>query len=102
MLANHLWDVGGSGNAEVSATFLQPFVAWNGLGKGQTITFNLESTRDWESEQWTVPLNLNYSKIVSVGGQLFNVGGDARAYLDSPRGGPDWGLRLTVTLLFPK
>jgi hypothetical protein len=28
--------------------------------------------------------------------------GGVRAYLDGPRGGPDWGVRFTVTLLYPK
>jgi hypothetical protein len=26
----------------------------------------------------------------------------ARSYVERPEGGPDWGLRLTVTFLFPK
>jgi hypothetical protein len=29
----------------------------------------------------------------------FEVGG--RYYAEAPRGGPDWGLRFVVTLLFP-
>jgi hypothetical protein len=28
--------------------------------------------------------------------------GGVRAYLDAPEGGPDWGLRTGLTLLFPK
>jgi hypothetical protein len=28
--------------------------------------------------------------------------GSARYYAEAPKGGPDWGLRFVVTLLFPK
>jgi len=28
--------------------------------------------------------------------------GGVRAYLDAPDGGPDWGLRVGLTLIFPK
>jgi len=98
-LANHLEDV--SGDAEISATFLQPFLAY-GLGKGRTVTFNSESTYDWEGEQWTVPVNLMYSQVRKFGRQLVSIGGGVRGYVDAPSGGPDWGVRLTFTLLYPK
>lgn len=98
-LANHLEDV--SGDAEISATFVQPFLSY-ALGKGRTVTFNTESTYDWEAEQWTVPLNLTYSKVTRIGSQLVSIGGGVRGYLESPTGGPDWGLRLVFTLLYPR
>ena len=28
--------------------------------------------------------------------------GSVRFYLDTPPGGPDWGVRFVVTLLYPK
>lgn len=98
-LANHLEDV--SGDAEISATFVQPFLSYS-LGKGRTLTFNTESTYDWEAEQWTVPVNVSFSKVTKIGGQLVSIGGGVRGYLESPDGGPDWGARLIFTLLYPK
>ncbi len=98
-LANHLEDF--SGDAEISATFVQPFLSY-GLGKGRTVGFNTESTYDWEAEQWTIPVNLTYSQVKKFGGQLVSIGGGARAYLESPTGGPDWGVRVIFTLLYPK
>lgn len=101
-LVNHLWSVAGDDDrADISATFLQPFLA-KSLGKGQTLSFNFESTYDWESEQWTVPFNVMYSKVTRMGGQMVSFAGGARAYLDAPDNGPDWGLRFVVTLLYPR
>ncbi len=101
-LANHIWSVAGDDNrADVSATFLQPFLA-KGLGQGRTASVNLESTYDWKSKQWNVPLNLQYSKVTKWGKQLVSLQGGVRAYLDTPPGGPDWGLRFVVTFLYPR
>lgn len=101
-LANHLWDVGGSGRQPISATFLQPFLTWGGLGKGQTLGVNAESTYDWKHHQWTVPVNLFYSKVSRIGSQLVSYTAGVRGYGARPDGGPDWGFRLQLTLLYPK
>jgi hypothetical protein len=102
VLINQLWGVSNSGNArDLSAMFLQPFVS-KSLGAGRTLSANLESTYDWNSGQWTIPLNLSYSKVTKWGSQLVSLSGGVRVYLDKPAGGPDWGLRGVVTLLFPK
>ena len=98
-LANHLEDF--SGDAEISATFVQPFLSY-ALGKGRTLGFNTESTYDWEGEQWTVPVNVTFSQVTKIGSQLVSIGGGVRAYLEAPSGGPDWGVRLIFTLLYPK
>jgi hypothetical protein len=98
-LFNHKWGV--SGDADENVTFLQPFLA-KGLGKGITITGNLESTYDWNAEQWTIPLNLQASKVTKLGSQRASVFGGGRVYLDAPDGGPDWGLRIGLTLIFPQ
>ena len=101
-LVNHLVSVaGGDDRADLNATFLQPFLS-KGFPGGRTATFNLESTYDWESEAWNVPVNVMYSKVTKIGNQLVSFAGGARYYLESPPGGPDWGLRFVVTLLYPK
>jgi hypothetical protein len=98
-LANHLEDV--SGDAEISTTLVQPFVSY-ALGKGRTLGFNSESTYDWEAGQWTAPVNLKVSQVMKLGRQLVSIDAGVRGYLDAPTGGPDWGLRLTFTLLYPR
>jgi len=102
-LANHIWSFAGEDDrAEVNATFIQPFVSWGGLGNGQTVAVNIESTYDWNSEQWSVPMNVVYSKLKPIGGQLVQFSVGARTYLETPDNGPEWGLRFIITLLFPK
>jgi len=42
------------------------------------------------------------SKVTRIGSQRASVFGGARVYLDAPDGGPDWGLRMGLTLIYPK
>lgn len=101
-LANHIWSFAGEDNRQdVNATFLQPFVSYT-TKTYTTFGLNTESTYDWENSQWTVPLNLQVSQLLKIGPEpvQFTLGG--RYYAEKPEGGPDWGLRFTVTLLFPK
>lgn len=102
-LANHLWSFAGSDRrADVDATFLQPFLSYT-TPTAWSYTLNTESTYDWEGEQWSVPINVIVAKVTKVGGQLISVGGGVRYWADSPESGPEgFGLRLAVTLLFPK
>jgi hypothetical protein len=102
-LANHIWSVAGdSARSDISATFLQPFVAYT-TPTAWTYTVDTESTYDWKSKQWSVPFNLLVSKVTKIDSQLISVGGGVRYWADGPDSGPHgWGLRLVVTLLFPK
>ncbi len=101
VLANHIWSFAGWGDNEISATFLQPFVSFT-TKHYTTFTVNTESTYDWEDSQWTVPLNFMVQQLVKIGKQpvAFQVG--YRYYAAKPDGGPDWGLRFAITLLFPR
>jgi hypothetical protein len=107
LLANHVWSFAGDRRAidvnlqEVNATFLQPFLI-KIVGPGRTLSLNTEASYDWIGDQWTVPLNLGLSQVLKLGTQMIKVQGGVRAYVVSPSNGPDWGLRLTLTLLFPK
>jgi hypothetical protein len=102
-LANHLWSFAGdSQRSSISATFLQPFVSYT-TPDAWTFTLNSESTYDWKSRQWTVPVNALASKVMKIGGQLVSVGGGLRYWADGPQAAPHgWGARFVVTLLFPR
>ena len=102
-LANHIESFGGeSQRADISATFLQPFLTYV-TPKQTTYAVNTETTYDWENEQWSVPLNLTIAQLLRAGDQLVQVGGGIRYWVDAPDGGPEgWGFRFQVTLLFPK
>jgi hypothetical protein len=49
-----------------------------------------------------VPLNPAITQMFKIGNQPMTVSLGGRYYADGPSGGPDWGLRFVVTLLFPK
>jgi hypothetical protein len=102
-LANHIESVAGdSDRADISATFLQPFLTYV-TPTQRTYSMNFESTYDWENQNWSIPLNLGISQVLRAGDQLLQIGGGVRYWLDSPEGGPEgWGLRFTFTLLFPR
>ena len=102
VLANQLWGVSNSGNfRDVNAMFVQPYLT-RGLGGGLTAGVNFEATYDWNGGGWTLPLNLSMTKVTKWGSQMVSVFGGVRVFLDKPAGGPDWGLRGGITLLFPK
>jgi hypothetical protein len=101
-LANQLWSVSNSGTAsDVNAMFLQLFLT-KALGGGMTAAINMEATKDWNNSGWTLPVNLTVTKVSKWGSQMISLFGGVRIYLDKPDGGPDWGLRGGITLLFPK
>jgi hypothetical protein len=101
-LMNHIWGIDSPNDREdVNATFLQPFVAFT-TPDAWTYSINSESTYDWNTEEWTVPVNFTVSKLTNFGKQPVSLQVGYRHYLDKPSGGPVWGLRFTVTFLFPK
>jgi hypothetical protein len=101
-LVNHIEGVAGDDRLEdISTSFMQPFVS-KGFPSGLTIGLNTENTYDWNTEQWTVPVNLTMSAITKWGSQLLQLTGGLRYYVEAPANGPEWGIRLGVTLLFPK
>ena len=102
-LVNHVWSVAGeSGRDDVNASFIQPFLvyttptAW-GFG------VNSESTYDWETEQWSVPIKVFVNKLTTIGSKKVQFQLQGRHWADSPPGGPeDFGLSFKITFLFPK
>lgn len=102
-LANHIWSVGGdSDRADISQTFIQPFVTYT-TQSATTFGLNTESTYDWKSRQWGVPINVTVAQLTKLGGQLVQIGGGVRYWAESTNTGPSgWGARLSVTFLFPQ
>ncbi len=101
-LANHLWDFAGDDNrGAVNATFLQPFVSYITPTK-TTFSLNTETTYDWHNDQWIVPANFVVSQLFKIGDQPVQAFVGARYYVETPTGGPEWGLRCGMTFLFPK
>jgi len=101
MLANQIWSFAGkSSRSDVNSTFLQPFVAYT-TPTAWTFNVNSESSYDWQSRQWSVPVNAGVSKLVRFGKQPVSFGVMGRYWAESPDGGPeDFGARFIVTFLF--
>jgi hypothetical protein len=102
-LANHIESFAGdSDRADVSATFLQPFLTYI-TPKQTTFAVNTESTYDWESRKWSIPVNVQANQLLKLGDQLVQVGGGVRYWVQTPDAGPDgWAFRLNFVLVFPK
>jgi hypothetical protein len=101
-LANHIWDVAGDdARNSINVTYLQPFVSYITPTK-TTYSLNLESTYDWQAEQWTVPINAVVSQLMKIGDQPVQAFIGARYYAETPNNGPEWGIRFGLTFLFPK
>jgi hypothetical protein len=115
LLVNHLWSYADAGHysgssvgdasdgsdAEVNATFIQPFVSFT-TKTFTTFGLNTECTYDWSHRQWTVPLNVSVSQLLKIGKQPIQLSLGAKYYAEGPNSGPDWGLRFAITFLFPK
>jgi hypothetical protein len=62
MLGNHIWSFAGqSDRAGVSSTFLQPFISYT-TKDAWTFSLNTESTYDWGTKDWSVPINFTVAK----------------------------------------
>jgi hypothetical protein len=103
LLAGHIWSVAGDGNrADVSSTTLQPFFSYT-TKSHTTIGAYTESAYDWKGEQWQVPLIVQAGQLFKIGPQILQFAVAAKYWAKAPDDGPEgWGLRLQLTLLFPK
>jgi hypothetical protein len=84
----------------VSATYLQPFASYT-FPTLTTLNLSTESTYDWTARRWTVPVIAGVSQLVKLRSQPISVGLSGKYTAVQPVGAPAWGIRLSVTLLFP-
>ncbi|MGC1333406.1 MAG: transporter, partial [Pseudomonas sp.] len=105
ILANHIWGLEGSPRDDkdkVNQTFLQPFLSYT-TSTLTTYGVNTEADYDWNSHQWSLPINFTVTQLLKLGGQPLTVQVGPRYWLDSPDDGAQgWGFRAAVTLLFPR
>ena len=88
-LANHIWSFAGDGDrADISSTFLQPFVSYT-TKDAWTFGVNTESTYNWETEEWSVPINFTVAKLVKFDKQPVSFTAGVRYWAESPDSGPD-------------
>lgn len=81
-LANHIWSVAGPDDRQdVNSTFLQPFLAYV-TSTHTTFSLNTESTYNWESEEWSVPINVGVAQMLKIGELPIQLSVGARYWAD--------------------
>ena len=99
LFTSHQWDV--SGPAEASLTTVQPIANFLPGGGWAIGTMGLMNY-NWESEQWTVPLNLTLAKTLMFGRLPVRIGVEGNYYVDkSDALGQDWMVGLNITPVVP-
>jgi hypothetical protein len=93
---NHQWDVGGSGDKQISLTTIQlfgtilPGGGWN-YGSSPIITF------DHISDQWTIPLNFTFGKTVIWNKRPWKLSMELNYYVEQADAfGPQWMIGFNV------
>jgi len=102
-LANHIWSFAGdSDRPDINNTFLQPFVAYT-WPNAWTVSVQSESNYNWETEKWSIPLNLAASKLVRIGRLPVSLQGGIGYWLETPDSGPEgWRFRLQANIVLPR
>jgi len=103
VLTNHIWSYAGdSDRQDISNTFMQPFVAYT-WPSAWTASIQSETTYNWETEKWSVPVNVAISKLVRWGRLPVSLQGGVGYWLESPDSGPEgWRFRLQANFVLPK
>jgi hypothetical protein len=64
---------------------------------------NTESTYDWESDQWSIPVIVQVAQLFKIGPQILQFAVAGKYWAESPDNGQEgWGYRAQLTFLFPK
>ena len=102
-LANHVWSVSRNDDfGESSNSFFQPFLSYS-TKTATSFSINTESTYNWVTEDWSVPINLSVAQIIKIDRKPVQITGGLRYWAENPEGAAQgWGARVAVTYLFPR
>ena len=103
MLANHIWSFAGDDDRDdISNTFMQPFVAYT-WPSAWTASVQSETSYNWKTEQWSIPVNIGLSKLVKLGKLPVSLQGGVGYWTESPDAGPEgFRFRLQANIVLPK
>ncbi|MEP4076331.1 hypothetical protein [Haloferula sp.] len=94
---NHQWDVAGWGDNSVNLTTIQLFGTWL-PGGGWSVGTAPILSYDWGSNQWNIPLNLNFGKTVILGGKPWKLSAEVNYYVERPDTfGAEWMVGINIT-----
>jgi hypothetical protein len=102
-LVNQIWSIAGDKNrSDISQMFLQPTFAKNfksGAGLGLSSEINI----NWQTGNTVADLIPSASGVTKFGKQVVSMAIGPRIPLAGPAASkPDWGLRASLTFVFPK
>lgn len=100
VLTYQIFSVAGGGTHSIDTVTIQPSLSYI-FPTTTTLTLSADSVYDWRSAQYTCPLNTTVYQLVKIGDQPVNFGAGFRYYVARPEGAAQWGLRCSVTFLFP-
>ena len=101
ILTYQLWSFAGDPNqSDISDTYINPAVSY-ATPSGFSFGMSSDSDYSWTNRQWVVPINFQVGRGFTWDGQKMNISLGGRYFAVAPPNGPRWGIRLTVTLLFP-
>jgi hypothetical protein len=93
---SHMWDVGGSGDADVNLTNIQFFGTYL-PGGGWNVGSSPIMSYDHNSDQWTIPLNLTFGKTVIWSGRPWKLSMEINYFVErSDSFGPEWFVGFNV------
>jgi hypothetical protein len=103
MLANHIWSYAGdSDRQDINNTFVQPFVAFTTPG-AWTYSVQSETTYNWETEKWSVPVNVGVARLVRWGKLPVSLQASVGYWFESPDSGPEgFRFRFQANFVLPK
>ena len=103
MLANHIWSFAGDDDRpDVNNTFMQPFAAYT-WPSAWTLSAQSETTYNWETEQWSVPINVAVAKLVKFGKLPVSLQAGVGYWAESPEAGPEgFRFRLQANIVLPR
>lgn len=94
---SHLWDVGGWQDGAFSTTNIQPLAVLL-LGDGWAVASEPIMSYDWIADQWTIPLNIQISRTVTLGNTPLKIELEFNYYVEqSDAFGPQWMIALNLT-----
>ena len=94
---SHQWNVTGWTDESFSTTQFQPVLTFI-LGDGWTAGTSPIGFYNWESAEWTIPINLNASKTVVLGKTPWKFQLEANYYVEQPDAfGPQWMIGFNIS-----
>lgn len=99
LFPSHQWDV--SGPRETSLTTIQPIATYL-PGGGWAIGTAGSMSYNWETEQWTIPIQMQVSKTVKIGKLPIKLAVEGNYYVEQADAlGQDWFIGLNITPVVP-